>query len=178
VSELSDRLRNAKGDRSIDWIVDHAARTGHEIHRSVVAKYISGKHGPRPPEATLAALAAGLDLDVRELRALAGRQPGELGAWIPPAESASLTQEEWDALDQLIRAMTRGTAAGQEPAGELIAGGTGGSVTSIRPPKPLPADLRELAADQQDGPTAEEADEELNRQRKAGEEDQDKDQEN
>jgi hypothetical protein len=110
VSALSDRLTEAKGDQSIDDIVARAAAAGHRIDRSAVARYLKGEHGSRPRQETLAALAAGFDLDARELRALAGRPPGELGPYVPTSESASLTAEQRQALDQLIRAITRGGA--------------------------------------------------------------------
>ncbi|MFC7619104.1 hypothetical protein [Microlunatus sp. GCM10028923] len=110
MSALSDRLTEAKGERSIDDIVARAGEQGHRIDRSAVARYLKGEHGPRPRQETLAALAAGFDVDARELRALAGRPPGELGPYVPTSEAASLTAEQRAALDQLIRAITRGSA--------------------------------------------------------------------
>lgn len=110
MTALSDRLAQAKGDRSIDDVVARAGEQGHRIDRSAVARYLKGEHGPRPRQETLAALAAGFEVDARELRALAGRPPGELGPYVPTSESASLTAEQRDALDQLIRAITRGEA--------------------------------------------------------------------
>ena len=104
VSDLSEFLANAKGDRSIDAIADKATAAGHRIGRSVVAKYLRGEHGPRMPEATLTGLAAGFGVDVRELRRLAGRPPGELGPYVPIAEASSLTQPQRNALDQLMKA--------------------------------------------------------------------------
>ncbi len=74
----------------------------------MVARYLKGEHGTRPRQETLSALAAGFDLDVRELRGLVGRPPGELGPYVPTSESASLTAEQRQALDQLIRAITKG----------------------------------------------------------------------
>jgi len=139
VSDLSKRLQQANGDHSIDWIVDRARARGHKIHRSVVAKYVRGNHGPKPPEETLAPLAAGLGLHPREFRELAGRPAGELGQWEPPAESASLTQDERDALDQLIRAMTKGGgrhgAEGAAPIGGDD-GGSGGAEVTEFPTRP------------------------------------------
>jgi len=76
VSALSERLKDAKGTRGLDVIVRLAEREGHQIDRSVVARYITGKHG-RPRDETILALAAGLGLDVRELRVLAGIQAVE-----------------------------------------------------------------------------------------------------
>jgi len=108
VSELSKRLADAKGDRSIDAIADEATRRGHSISRAVVAKYVAGDHGTKPPESTLLGLAAGLHLDVRELRELANRPGGELEPWKPPAVAASLTREQRKALDALIVAIVNG----------------------------------------------------------------------
>ena len=107
MSALSERLKDAKGTRGLDDIVRLAEREGHQIDRSVVARYITGKHG-RPRDETILALAAGLGLDVRELRVLAGMPPGELEPYEPTPEAARLNREQRDALDQLIRAIVRG----------------------------------------------------------------------
>ncbi|MBK7821961.1 MAG: helix-turn-helix domain-containing protein [Tessaracoccus sp.] len=104
MSDLSTYLANAKLDRSIDDIAAAARRGGHPLSRSVIAKYLRGEHGTNPPESTLAALAVGLGVDVRELRRLAGKPAGELGPYVPTAEAASLTQRQRDALDQMIKA--------------------------------------------------------------------------
>lgn len=107
MSELSRRLADAKGNRSIDDIAAQAQRKGHRLDRSAVARYLKPVHSaPRP--ATVEALAAGFGVDPRELRMAAGLPPGELGTWEPPVESASLTQQQRDALDHLIRAFVRG----------------------------------------------------------------------
>lgn len=104
VSDLSRYLADAKGDRSIDDIAKQATDAGHPISRAAVAKYLRGEHGHRPPEKTLRGLAAGFRLDVRTLRELAGRPPGELGPYRPIDLAASLTQEQRDAIDELIKA--------------------------------------------------------------------------
>lgn len=117
MSALSQRLADAKGERSIDDVKRQAEREGHQIDRSVIAKYVSGDHGPRPPEKTLAALAAGLGLDVRELRELAGRPAGEREPYVPTPESASLTREQRQALDRLIKTMVPVQEGGQHGAG-------------------------------------------------------------
>lgn len=108
MSDLANYLADRKGDRSIDDIAKKATASGHPISRSVVAKYLRGEHGPRPPEETLAGLAAGFDADPRELRELVGRPAGELGPYVPTKLSASLTQTQRDALDDLIRAFVKG----------------------------------------------------------------------
>lgn len=106
VSRLSDRLVEAKkaGGWTNDQIVDRARRLGHQIDRSAVSRYLAGAHGSAPRESTLAALAAGLGVDVRELRSLAGRPAGELGPYVPTPLAASLTRRQRDALDVLIKA--------------------------------------------------------------------------
>ncbi|MDK9627048.1 helix-turn-helix domain-containing protein [Propionibacterium freudenreichii] len=105
MDEFTERLRNAKGDRSIDDIAQAARKRGHRISRSTVAKYLQGR-GRTFPADTVEALAAGFGVDPRELRRLADRPAGDLGEWTPPAESASLTRDQRDALDQLIKTMT------------------------------------------------------------------------
>lgn len=131
MSDLSRYLADAKGDRSIDDIAKRATESGHPLSRSVVAKYLRGEHGTRPPEETLQGLAAGLQLDVRELRRLAGRPPGELGQYTPTPLSASLTQEQRDALDNLIRAFVSegGQHDGRQPDAEKTPLTTQGDTT-------------------------------------------------
>ncbi len=114
MSALSDRLQQAKGQRSIDDIAAQARRLGHPIDRSAVAKFLAGQAGPRPRPSTLEALAAGFGVDVRELRLLAGQPPGEAGPYVPTPESASLTREQRRAIDQLIKAIVRGNAPALE----------------------------------------------------------------
>lgn len=107
MSRLTERLVAAKGDRSIDDIAALAVKHGHKLSRGTVAKYLRDEQGTRPPVRTLDALAAGLNIDPRELRELAAYGRGELGEWTPPDESASLTRDQRDALDQLIKTMVR-----------------------------------------------------------------------
>lgn len=108
MSALSQRLQDAKGDRSIDDVAREAERQGYRLHRSTVAKFLNGQHGPRTADKTLVALAAGFGLDVRELRLLAGVPAGELGPWTPTEEAARLNREQRRALDELIRTIVRG----------------------------------------------------------------------
>lgn len=119
MSRLSERLKEAKGDLSIDDIAKRASGKGSTIKRSTVAKYLRGEHGANPPEETLAGLAAGLNLDVRELRELAGRPAGELGPYVPTPLSASLTTEQRKAIDDLIKAFV--IEGGQKDAGDAEA---------------------------------------------------------
>lgn len=107
VSKLTERLAEAKGDRSIDDIARRATNLGHRLSRSTVAKYLRDEQGDRPPVSTIDALAAGFAVDARELRRLAAMQSGELGKWTPPMESSALTRDQRDALDSLIKSIVR-----------------------------------------------------------------------
>lgn len=117
VSELSDFLKDAKGERSIDEIAAEAERRGYKLGRSTVAKYLGGGHARRVSESMAQAIAAGFRVDVRRVRELAGRQPGELGPWTPTDEAASLTKDQRKALDALILTIVRegGSSAEHEP---------------------------------------------------------------
>lgn len=121
VSRLTERLTAAKGDRSIDDIAARAVKHGNKLSRGTVAKYLRDEQSAKPPVRTLDALAAGFGIDPRELRELAGYGRGELGAWRPPAESASLTRDQRDALDRLIKTMVRAeeeSSDGRQPDAE------------------------------------------------------------
>lgn len=104
-------LVNAKGGRkgpSIDVIVARANAAGFTVDRSTVARYTSGKVPANPPDETLQALAIGLELDIRELRAAAGRQAGERGSYTPPIEANQMDARQRKAVDELIRAIVSG----------------------------------------------------------------------
>lgn len=116
MSKLSARLEEAKGDRSIDAIVAKAEREGHKIDRATVARYVAGDHAKNPRDSVLRALAAGLDLDVRELRTLAGRPAGELGPYVPVDEAARLNADQRRAIDALIKTIVAAAPAATEPA--------------------------------------------------------------
>lgn len=102
MSELSDLLRNAKGDASYEAIAAKARRAGHKLSASAVAKYVRDEQKGQTPDETLAAFAAGFDLDVRDLRQAADRPRGELGPYVPDSRANSLTKNQRDALDRLI----------------------------------------------------------------------------
>lgn len=147
MTDLSARLAEAKGNNSIDAIVERAARAGHEINRATVARYIAGDGAKRPPDKVLRALAVGFSLDVRELRELARVPRGELGEWKPPAESARLNVDQRKALDHLIKTIV---------AGEEQAHGNAAPITPL-PKPPTAAELagegdnvQDLAADEED----------------------------
>lgn len=102
MSELSNLLRNAKGEASYDAIASKARRAGFPLSPSAVAKFIRDEHKGRTRDETLQALAAGFDLDVRLVREAAGRQRGELGPYVPDSRANSLTKDQREALDRLI----------------------------------------------------------------------------
>lgn len=112
VTALSDLLNDAKGDASIDRLIEAAEkRTGAEINRTARAgiyKALSGQHAKNPREETLTVWAEVFQLDVRDLRQAAAKPRGELGPWQPVAESARLDQDQRTALDLLIKAIVRG----------------------------------------------------------------------
>lgn len=107
MSEFTEFIEEALGDRTIDQVVQTAKEKGFTISRSAAYKYRSG-HVTKPDPVTLNALAAGLGVDPRKLRRLAGLPAGELGPWIPPDVSVSLTKAQRNALDDLIKAIVSG----------------------------------------------------------------------
>lgn len=139
MSELSDRLREAAGSRSINEVKRLIEEAGKSVSRQTVAVFLRGDHGPRPTEDVLEAFAAGLQIDIRELRELAGRARGELGPWVPTQEAASLTKEQRDAMDALIKTIVKevGSDSGQDEDQKSPSDGSGGgSVTQLRPGQP------------------------------------------
>lgn len=102
MTALSDLLNNAKGDRGLDTIVRIAERKGYKIDRSTFHRAFNGDHAKKPRDSTLRAWAAGLDLDVNELRRLCGLPEGEMGRYVGPDESARLNRDQRKALDRLI----------------------------------------------------------------------------
>lgn len=133
VSELSEFLNSKLGDRVADDIVREASRHGYAIDRTVVYNALNGNHAKKPREETLQALAAGFGVDVRMLRELVGRQPGELGPWKPVPEAAALTKDQRDALDRLIRTIVSegGSDAGNTGKKSPSSGEPGGTVTAL-----------------------------------------------
>ncbi len=119
VSDLSSYLDTAKGDRSIDAVVAKAKSAGLSIDRATVARYVGGQGAKNPPDSVLRALAAGLDLDVRNLRALAGKPRGELGPYVPVDEAARLNEEQRRAIDALIKSIV-GAPAEVERAADKV----------------------------------------------------------
>lgn len=142
MTALSDLLNDAKADNSVDNLIAAAEKRGTTINgtaRATVYKALNGDHAKRPREATLSMFAEIFQLDVREVRAAAGRAPGELGEWAPPAESAQLAQPVRDALDLLIKAIVNaeggaGLAPASAPAEPSDSDAGGAAVIDIQAP--------------------------------------------
>lgn len=124
MSALADLLWSVRGHDSIDVISERATASGHPISRGAVAKYLQGQGAKKPPEKTLEALAAGFKLPVTAVRRAAGLPAGELGPYQPTSEAGQLSQDQRDALDQLIRAIVKGGGRGAGPAPKKRAGGS------------------------------------------------------
>lgn len=150
MSSLSDRLWEAKGDRTYDDIIRMANRYGYKLSKSALSKYFNDRQGPRPSPQTLDAIAFGLDLDPRELRQLAGMQPGELDEWEPPAEAALLNKEQRDVLDSLIKTMVRtsGLVDVMNDLGETTRETVRNNVIPIRTPRLFSETLQQILQDE------------------------------
>lgn len=129
VSELSKKLSEAAAGRPLDAVVELTVKAGHPLSRSLVNRLLNGSHGPKTTDDTLLAMAAALDLDVRDLRELAGRPRGAVGKYEPTEEAGSLTEYQRKAMDELIRAIVRGEQDGRRPEAEKSSSGTGGGAT-------------------------------------------------
>ncbi|WFN91514.1 helix-turn-helix domain-containing protein [Gordonia sihwensis] len=108
MSALSDRLNEARGDRSVREI-GRAANKVNGTGESTVIPYFNGKHGT-PSLPVLTALADVLDVPLSELRTAAGLPAGERLPYKPPAEADLLSRSQRTALDALIKSIveTRG----------------------------------------------------------------------
>lgn len=100
---LRDLLTEAQPGMALDGLVAMAEQSGIRISRNTIARARRGDL-VNPTESTLQALAQLFGVDVRRLREVIGRRPGErgLGPWTPDPRSASLTQAQREALDRLI----------------------------------------------------------------------------
>lgn len=107
MSELSERLHQARAGRTIDAVVELTHKIGKPLGRATVARLFAGTHGDVKPS-TLEAIGEALQVDIRELRELAGKPAGELGPYVPVDAAGSLTQQQRDAMDQLIMAIVEG----------------------------------------------------------------------
>ncbi|HSV37503.1 MAG TPA: hypothetical protein VLI04_01980 [Nocardioidaceae bacterium] len=115
MTALSDILNRAKGDRSVDQMIDAARKNGAEVDsnaRGNIYKALKGDHAQSPTDRTLRMWAAVFGVTPIELREAAGRPPGELGPWVPTDEAGQLSQPIREALDGLIKAIVREGATG------------------------------------------------------------------
>lgn len=130
MSQLSDRLDEARGDLGLDRVVELIRKAGYGTSRATVNRLLNGSHGPKVEDTSLQAMAAALNLDVRELRELASRPPGELEPFEPVQEANLLTQRQRYAVNELIKAIVEGgtgSDSGQDeaqktPVGEATTG--------------------------------------------------------
>lgn len=109
MSALSDRLNEARGDRSVREI-GRAAKKVNGTGESTVIPYFNGKHGT-PSLPVLAALADVLDVPLSELRIAAGLPAGERLPYKPPAEADLLSRSQRTALDALIKSIVESRGA-------------------------------------------------------------------
>jgi hypothetical protein len=128
VTELSNLLNDAKGDRAVDRLIADAEKQGHKIHRGTIYRALDGDHAKHPREETLQAFAAVFGVDVGELRRAVKRPAGELGPWVPTPDSAQLDRDQRRALDQLIKTIVRAErVALQDDLGERRKGRAAGT---------------------------------------------------
>lgn len=122
MTALSDLLNDAKGDESVDALLDRTEKRGTQVSRtarSSIYKALSGDHAKNPREETLQLWALVFDLDIREMRQAVDKPAGELGPWEPTPESARLDRDQRIALNNLIKTIVKGGglgAAGSSPA--------------------------------------------------------------
>lgn len=108
MSELSKALKAAQKKRS-GWslrrIEEEMEHAGHKVSFATIGAYLRGTHGI-PDESTLQAFAAVFpELDIVELRWLAGVPAGEGEPYVPPASASRLTRSQREALNGVIAAM-------------------------------------------------------------------------
>lgn len=134
VSKFSDRLARAKADLGVSTraAADRAKAQGYRLSANSVSLYTRDGH-PDPDGKTVEALAYALRVPEAELRELAGL-PQHHGKFEPAPEADTLTRQQRDAVNEVIRLF----AAGNQGAGD-------GSERSATPTKragvsPAPAD--------------------------------------
>lgn len=137
---LREMLAKARPDAALDGLYAEAQRRGLKIGRNTIARARRGEI-INPTEETLVALADLFGLDVRDLRAAAGRQRGELGPYIPTPRASSLTQAQRAALDALIVSIVEGAHHGtqapqQAPITQAPGSGAQDNVTPLRQQEP------------------------------------------
>ncbi|WP_436699919.1 hypothetical protein [Nocardioides sp. BYT-33-1] len=151
MTALSDLLNDAKGDRSVDQLIQAARDRGVEVSdtaRANAYKALKGRHAKNPTDNVLTVWSEIFGVPVTELRKAVGKPAGELGPWVPVSEAGQLSQDIRNALDDLIKAIVKegggahGAAATSEPPGE-----GGGSVVQLppRPPAAGPSGIKRAA---------------------------------
>lgn len=152
MTALSDLLNDAKGDRSVDDLIEAAEKkSGHPIRRtfrSTIYKALEGDHAKNPREETLGLFADVFQVDIRTLRLAADKPAGELGPWVPTTEAARLDRDQRRALDALIKTIVRGRDADGQGTTNEPPDDDGGVVVDLpkRPDKPAPQRQRPAAA--------------------------------
>lgn len=114
MSALSDRLNQARGDRSVRSI----GRAAKGVGESTVIPYFNGRHGT-PSVHVLTALAEVLGIPLSELREAAGLPAGERQPYQPPPEADLMSRRQRLAVDELIRSIveTRGVTHDHQASG-------------------------------------------------------------
>lgn len=114
MSDLSDRLARAKDELgfSTRQISSEAEKAGYKVSNATAAVYTNGKHG-HPDPRTVEALSVVLRVPLTELRELAGL-PVQYGKFEPAPEADSLTRQQRDVVNEVIKMI----AAGNQKAGD------------------------------------------------------------
>lgn len=136
MSELSDRLNEARGDLSLDQVVELTQQKGQPLGRSSVARLLSGDHGPKVTDRVLQSIATALGLDIRELRMLASRPAGELEPFRPVQEANLLTRRQQAAINELIKSMVEGGTGSDSGQDEAEKSTRDATVTRLHPDQP------------------------------------------
>lgn len=114
MSKFSDRLARAKTDLGVSTraAADRARAQGYRLSANSVSLYTRDGH-PDPDGKTVEALAYALRVPDSELRELAGL-PQKQGKFEPAPEADSLTRQQRDVVNEVIRMI----AAGNQKAGD------------------------------------------------------------
>lgn len=114
MSDLSDRLSRAKDELgfSTRQISSEAEKAGYKVSNATAAVYTNGKHG-QPDPRTVEALSVVLRVPLTELRDLAGL-PEQFGKFEPTPEADSLTRQQRDVVNEVIKMI----AAGNQKVGD------------------------------------------------------------
>lgn len=103
MTALSDLLQEANVE---GWSArEIQRRQSGQVSHSAISNYLNGRHPVPASEKVLACFAEVLRVPMTRLRAAAGQDPGAVGPWVPPEESARLSPRVHRALDELVRAL-------------------------------------------------------------------------